>query len=104
MFVHGDFLQRIVSLEVEFHISHRAAYLVSEDSIGGEICEVTAGVGGVTLHQTVAGTTPGLALGIPVNTTLELERKILNIVLFLSPYLSKLYCIILFFSGQNNII
>ena len=101
MFVHDDFLQRIVSLEVEFHISHRAAYLVSEDSIGREICEVTAGVGGVTLHQTVAGTTPGLALGIPVNTTLELERKILNIVLlFLSPYLSKLYCIILFFSDK----
>ena len=51
-------------------------YLVSEDSIGGEICEVTGGVAGVGLHQPVPHPTPGLGLDIPVNTTLKLEIEI----------------------------
>jgi len=53
------------------HLIINISRLVGEDSIGGEICEVTGGVGGVTLEQAAPPATPGLGLDIPVNTTLR---------------------------------
>jgi len=64
------------------HLIINISTLVSEDSVGGEICEVTGGVAGVGLHQPVPHPTPGLGLDIPVNTTLRnasgLEREMFD--------------------------
>ena len=82
VFVHSRFLHWIISWRLRFKLCWEiilvgwSGYLVGEDSIGGEICEVTGGVGGVTLHQCAPPATPGLGLDIPVNTTLKLEMKI----------------------------
>ena len=47
------------------------SHLVRQHSVGGEICEVTGGVGGVAPEHSVAHLAPVVALDVPVDADLQ---------------------------------